>query len=244
MGNCCGPVKNPNPVVKKDNTDEIDMIDQDKIIEFLSQAKKAVCEIQKPFGRIFSGFFCKIPYTENKNILLPALITSNLAISKDSITSENIEIIVNGEPKTISLKKRKKWTDKILNFTCIEIKENEDNIHTFFYLDDKVLDNNFSNKYYLGKKVLIYAINENNKQIEYTKGIMTICGLPSFVTTSHEYPNFYQGGLGGCIANPANNSVIGLYNGGFKERSYFTVIFFDEIIKYIKDNKEISSNVS
>ena len=45
------------------------------------EAKKAICiiHLSKGFG---SGFLCKIPYTENNNILLPVLITNNHVLSK------------------------------------------------------------------------------------------------------------------------------------------------------------------
>ena len=141
--------------IKLESSDEKDMVNENSIIEFLSKAKKAICEIKMPNGKFGSGFFCKIPYTDNNNLLLPVLITCNHVLNEDSITSKDITIILNGEVKTISLKQRKKWTDKALDFTCIEIKEKEDNIKTFYYLDDNVLDENCSNDCYLNKNVLI-----------------------------------------------------------------------------------------
>ena len=68
-------------------------------IEFLQKAEKAICQIIMPNGGFGSGFFCKIPYTENNNILLPVLITCNHVLNKDSINSKDLTIILNGEKK-------------------------------------------------------------------------------------------------------------------------------------------------
>ncbi len=52
--------------IKLEASDDKGMLDAISTIEFLQKAIKAVCEItlSKGFG---SGFFCKIPYTENDN---------------------------------------------------------------------------------------------------------------------------------------------------------------------------------
>ena len=73
-----------------------------------------------------------------------------------------IEIIVDKESKIISLEQRNIWTDETMDFTWIEIKENEDNIHTFFNFDDNVINFNDSKDCYLNQKVLVYGINKKN----------------------------------------------------------------------------------
>ena len=232
--------KKPNIAnIKKESSDEKGMISVDAIIEFSSKAKKAICEIQLPNGEFGSGFFCKIPYTDNNNLLLPALITCNHVLNEDSITSKDVTIILDGEVKTISLKQRKKWTDKALDFTCIEIKEKEDKINTFYNLDDKALDENCLNNYYLNKYVLIFAINIKDKQIGFSNGLIKKCETDSFSYNCYKYPC-----SGGCIVNQANNCVIGIHKGENKNTGLNLGIFIKEIIKYIKDNKEILSNVS
>ena len=216
------------------------------IIEFSSKAKKAICEIKMSIGRLGCGFFCKIPYTDNNNLLLPVLITCNHILDRDSISFQNIDIILNGEPKTIPLEQRKKWTNEDLDFTCIEIKEKEDNINTFYYLDDKVLDNNCSYNYYENMKVLIFSINNTDKQIGFSNGLIKKCESHSFTY----FYDTYQIRSGGCIVNQANNCVIGIHQGGMKDADLNVGIFIREIIRYIKDNKvilskeEILSNVN
>jgi len=148
-------------VIKLEKSDENGMTDVDLMLNYLPKVKKAICEIilLKGFG---SGFFCKIPYTEDSNHFIPVLITSYHVLTCDLIKKNYIEIIVDKEFKIISLEQRNIWTDETMDFTCIEIKEKEDNIHTFFNLDDNAININDSKDCYLNQKVLVYGINKKN----------------------------------------------------------------------------------
>ena len=225
--------------IKKEKSDEKGMLNVNAIIEFSSKAAKAICEIKIPDG-FGSGFFCKIPYTDDDNLLLPVLITCNHVLNKDLINSKDIKIILNGESKTISLTQRKKWTDQDLDFTCIEIREKEDNIKTFYSLDDYVLEDQFSNDRYLEKKILIFAVNNTDRQIALSNGVIKKCDGHYFSYNCNTYP----GCSGGCIVNQASNNVVGIHKGENQNDGLNVGIFIREIIKYIKDNKDISSKVS
>ena len=233
MGICESPKENQS-------SDGKGILSVDGIKDYLSKAEKAICQIKKSDGGIGSGFFCKIPYTENDNLLLPVLITCNQVLDRKSITSNDITIIINGETKTIPLKGRHRWTDIILQFTCIEIKENEDNINTFFYLDYNILGNNSSNNCYLGKKILIFGINKNDKQIAVSNGLIKECKPEYFEYTCNTYPGY----LGGCIVNQNNNCVIGVDKGKIDNSDLSTGIFIRDIIIYLKENKSILEYVS
>ena len=229
---------------KLENSDEKGMLNGKEIIAFVNKAMEAVCEINlsKGFG---SGFFCKIPYTENNNLLMPVLVTNNHVLSSELINSNNdIRITINGKNKTIPLKQRKIWTDEKMDFTCIEIKEKEDNIDTFYNLDDNIFKNNSSNEYYLNQNVLIFAINKENKQIVFSNGLIKRCKDNFFDYTC----NTYEGCSGGCIVNQSNNSVIGIHRGGIETKNKNTVnegIFISNVIKYIKKSQgNLLSNVN
>ena len=228
--------------IKFQNSDEKGMIDGDAMMYFLQKAKKAICEINLPKG-FGSGFFCKIPYTEDNNQFIPALITCNHVLSKDLIKTNNINIILNGQTKTLSLNQRKIWIDEIIDFTCIEIKEKEDNIYTFFNLDDNV----FNNELYLNQNVIIYGINNNKieSKLEFSNGIIKKSKGCKFAYTCNTYP----GCSGGCIVNQYDNCVIGIHAGEIKGTGNKNVvnagIFIRDIIKYIKENKNaFLSNVN
>ena len=145
-----------------------------------------------------------------------------------------IIITIDGEGKAISLKQRKKWTDEKIDFTCIEIKEEEDDIHSFFQLDDSVLDKKYSNNSYLNKKVLIFAINKNdNNQVGLSNGVIIKNENCFFNYTCNTYP----GCSGGCIVNQFNNCVIGIHKGGIKTQKNIG-IYVKDVIKCIKNSKE------
>ena len=213
------------------------MLNANAIANFIQKAKEAVCEIclSKGFG---TGFFCKIPYTEDNNILLPVLMTNNHVLSRENLESKNdIKIIINGQTKTIPLKKRKIGTDEKMDFTFIEIKEKEDNIETFFNLDDNVLKKNCPNESYLEENVLIFGININDKQLGFADGLIKKCIDCFFVHTC----NTYEGCSGGCIVNKANNCVIGIHRGEFEIKNgnknpINQGIFLRNIIKRIKES--------
>ena len=220
--------------IKHEKSDEKGMVDGSSMIYYLQKAKNGICEIKllKGFG---SGFFCKIPYTEDNNHLIPVLITCNHVLSKDLIKQNNINIILNSQAKTISLNQRKIWTDEKIDFTCIEIKEKEDNIYSFFNLDDNI----FKNKNYLNQKVIIYGMQNtkiggflfSNGKIKNSKNKDNY-----FAYTCNTYP----GCSGGCIVNQYNNCVIGIHQGALNTGNLNIVnvgIFIRDVIKYIKEHK-------
>ena len=76
------------------------------------------------------------------------------------------EIIINKEHKFISLGQRRIWTNKKLDFVCIEIKENKDEIHTFYFFEKNIFESN-----YLNEKVLIFG-TKTDKQLGFSNGII------------------------------------------------------------------------
>jgi hypothetical protein len=214
---------------KLEKADEKGMINGESMKYFLEKAQSSICKINltKGFG---SGFFCKIPYTEDNNHLIPVLITCNHVLSKDLIKKNNINIILNGQAKTISLNQRKIWTDEKIDFTCIEIKEKEDNIYTFFNLDDNI----FANEYYLTANVIIFGMQNS---LVFSNGIIKYNKDGIILYTCNTYP----GCSGGCIVNQFNNCVIGIHKGEIIETGNQNAlnagIFIREVIKYIKEHK-------
>ena len=168
---------------------------------------------------------------------MPVLITNNHVLSEDDLENDII-IKINDEKKIISLKDRKKWTNKELDFTCIEIKEEKDNIHTFFNLDDKVLDKNYSNDCYLNQKVIIFAINMNDgQQVGFSNGVIKKNINSFFAYTCNTYP----GCSGGCIVNQINNNVIGIHRASIGTSYSNPVnegIYIYNVINSIKLSKE------
>ena len=121
----------------------------------LYQMKNCICKIIKNNGTRGTGFFCKIPFPNEDN-LLPVLITNNHVLGQDDLQYHNIiEITIDNEAKQKRIKinsKRLVYTNKDLDFTFIEIQPNRDNIFHFLeidkqiYKDSKLLETTFRNK--------------------------------------------------------------------------------------------------
>ena len=93
------------------------------------QMKKSICKIKCNNGGYGSGFFYKIPFLDNFN-LLPVLITNYHVMSKDDIhLNKNINISLNNDKLNINIvmdKSRKIYlNDKLYDITIIELRKND-----------------------------------------------------------------------------------------------------------------------
>ena len=140
------------------------------MLKFLSKAKRCTCQIfindnnENLYG---SGFFCKIPYTKNNNILLNVLLTCEHVLKKDVVfSSKNIKIKLDDKIKNISLsKERKKWSNEKMDYSCIEILD-DDEIDDYYQLDDMIFQKDYSNNLYLDEKhIIIFGIMKTKRRV-------------------------------------------------------------------------------
>ena len=135
-------------IINNKNNEIVDYISLEQIIN--SDINECICKIIKETKIIHkikiktgTGFFCNI---SSKNIKL--FITNNHVIDQKFLDKENKLIYYNykDEKKEINLKiNRYKYTDKILDFTIIEVIK-EDNIIHFLDIDDDVYIKNYINE--------------------------------------------------------------------------------------------------
>ena len=113
---------------------ELDMgdnleIEEEERKKLFKLGKYTTCKIitEEGFG---SGFFCKIPF---QNSTLKVLFTNHHVLKrKDIIPGKIIRFAINNEMNTIKItNNRKTWSSMTLDFTCIEIFD-EDNIKHFY----------------------------------------------------------------------------------------------------------------
>ena len=147
--------------------------------KILSQMNKCICKIyNKGEG---TGFFTEIPFDL---IFLPVLITNNHVLGENDIKNNNvITLSLNCD---INIKKikingnRKIYTNKELDITIIEIKENEDNINNeYIDLDDNILNYfmceenenvNYLNNIYSNKSLyILHYPKGNNISVSYAQ---------------------------------------------------------------------------
>ncbi len=107
----------------------------------LKKSYLATCSIMRGTNDTLihgSGFFCKIPL---KGKIIKFLFTNNHVLDKDSIKEgEIIKCSYKNKLKKFEIKKRRCFTNADLDYTCIEIL-NEDQIEDFFEIENKNLYN-------------------------------------------------------------------------------------------------------
>ena len=205
-------------IILENDLDGEGMQNDESQIPFFAEAKEAVCLI-KYKGKLGTGFFCDMPG-------VTFLITNNHVYPQNSkITEKFIDITINGKPATINLEGRGKWTNSEMDFTCIEIKK-EDNIKTPFFLDDNIL--NFNKDL----NVTVFALNRNDKfKLYYSYGYIKESDNYLFAHTCNTYP----GCSGGCIVIQNTNRVIGIHRAGHKNNKVNVGIFIKDVIENIKN---------
>ena len=101
--------------------------------------EKCICQI-KIENKQGTGFFCKIPFPNEKNFL-PVFITNNHVINQEALSENNKDICLSieeeSEDRIFNLNNRMKNTNEDYDITIIEIKEG-DNIRNYLELDDKI----------------------------------------------------------------------------------------------------------
>ena len=212
--------------IKLEKSDEKGMLNASEIEEYLNTARKAICKIVSSNG-FGSGFFCKIPNSKNNKDLMNVLITCYHVLD---LNKKEIKIIVDEKPKCISLEQRKIWKNEEKDFICIEIKEEQDEIKTFFEVDKDIFNDN-----YLNEKVLIFGINKDEK-LGFSNGVIRKREKFSFAHTCNTNP----GCSGGCIVKQSNNRVIGIHRGAiltWKENPLNVGIYISDVIESLEKIK-------
>ena len=197
----------------------------------LEQMENKVCKIaiEKKFKGI--GYFCKIPFPDQNN-LLPVLITNNHIINNELIINNNkIKLNINNEYREIKLKHRKYYTNEEYDITIIEIKE-KDKIKNYLELDENI-NKDIS---YIGKSIYIIHYKEdkdiyvsygNIKEIEKEYIFKYLCKI--------EKNSFCS-----PILNISNNKIIGIYKKVEKENDYNIGLFIKYgINEFLKKNLKV-----
>ena len=207
-------------------------IEQTEII--LDQMKNCVCKIHKE-GKKGTGFFMQVPYD---NQILNLLITNNHVLNEqDIIIGNTINISLNNEKIFKNIKidlNRKKYTNKDLDVTLIEIKH-EDNIENYLLLDDKIMNNDIDNYNNLYKSESLYILNYiNGKDIFNSQGILNNINENKII---HKC-NTDTGSSGSPILLLKNNKVIGVHYGASKHNKNFNfgTLLKKPLLEYINEN--------
>jgi len=182
--------------------------------KIINQMEKTICRL-KIEDEQGTGFFCRIPFPNKKN-MLPVLITNNHIIN-DKILYKNNEIITlymqEIGKKNIDLNNRLKYTNKEYDITIIELLE-KDKINNYLKLDEDIItdiinkkDKN-KNDNFIDKTLYALQYPESNLSVSY--GILeNICADKNY-NFKHKCST-RKGSSGSPIININNNKIIGIH---------------------------------
>ena len=219
---------NENTIKEKYLNDSITPISIKGMEKITFQLKNCVCKIRKKDNVKATGFFCKIPYQNNK--LLTVLFTNNHVISQnDLIINNKIEITMNDDNEIRSIlidNSRIFFTDPDLDVTIIEIKPNIDKINNFLDLDEKIFkEKNLVEA--LFKKKFGYVLN-------YPKGENVVASFGQIIQLvdkkiSHSCSTD-KGSSGSPILDLDSFKVIGIHYGSSDNFQFNKGMFMKNIV--------------
>ena len=199
-----------------------------KIVE--KQMKTSICKIKCNDG-FGSGFFCMIPFPQKNNLrkALPALITNNHIIGKDTISKilnekKKIVTLVNNSIYDINIDNSFKflYLQKPYDATVIPLESNKhipENIE-FLKIDLNVFSKNFDEIY---RNKDIYLLHfPNNIYPDFSNGVIKMINKDNY--NIHHLCTTVSGSSGGPILNSKNYNVIGIHKGSGKEFNVGTFI--------------------
>ena len=210
-----------------------------KEIDKLFKKEDAMCKIKSKKlingnlkNIIGTGFFLRI---NMEDILFKkCLLTNNHVLNeKDIKVNKEIEIEYKNETKIIEIKKnRKVYTNKDLDYTCIEILDT-DNITDYFKIDENIIE--YPIEKYKNKEIFILQYAKGN-ELSYSSGIILEIENNEIIHNS----STCEGSSGSpIILRNSNNSIIGLHYGS---GNYNTINLSKNIISIFNHIKNYNNN--
>jgi len=185
--------------------------------KIINQMKNAVCKIIKKNGDKGTGFFCRIPFPDKDNII-HVFVTNNHVLNEKDIENGNlIEVTINDDKETKKIlinNKRKKYTNKELNITLIEIEIMKDDIFDFLDVNDDIANNNILTNNYTKSSLYILHYPKGNK-------INVSYGLSNGIYNNdiHHFCSTEYGSSGAPILSLETFRVVGIHKSSPKRAS-------------------------
>jgi len=227
-----------NSKIERQGGDKINAKPMDKKeIDELYKKEDCMCLInfetvndgKKKNNGLGTGFFCNL-----KDSYFPfqkALFTNNHILNKESIASgEKIKIIY--EQKSIIIEmteKRNKFTNEKLDYTCIEIFD-EDEITNFFDIDTSVINNKNSLE---DEEIFVLQYNET-QNLKFSSGRIIHINNSKMVHSAVTS----RGSSGSPLIRRNRNElnyIVGIHFGTLKDHKYYNLATsFDNILNDLK----------
>ena len=206
------------------------------------QMKESLCKIHMNNGHLGSGFFCKIPFPDEFN-LLPVLFTNNHVLEEKDIQNDMVILFTLEDDKIQNMitidNTRKKYTSVELDTTIIEIKK-EDGIKSFLDIDEQLfkLSEEEIEKNYKGKEIYVIQYPKG-KKMSFSDGILK--GIDE--NEIYHFCSTKEGSSGGAIISLSDFKVIGIHK-GWRNKNNLGTLINAPIKEFIKKYKnEINNNI-
>ena len=205
----------------------------------LFQMQNSICKIKLNNGKKGRGFFCKIPVSNNHD-LLPVLITNNSILGEKSIVpGKKIKIIISPKNRTKEITIddfRETFTSEKDDITIIELKEKDKlNENSFLEIDNDAYKDN------IDEINLIYLLDyQNNKNLEYSTGIFKSIDKDNYIMEQSISTDI---SCSGCpIINSMNLKVVGIQS--LDENKGKNIgLYIKEPLKKFKDKYIFNKNM-
>ena len=177
-----------------------------KLNQILQKGENATCKIRN-LNKVGSGFICKLNLINEEPKKF--LFTNNHILDENFFNNNNnLVIIYKDKEKEIKLNNKIKYTNKNLDFTIIEIQD-EDNISDYFEIDLYI---NSEENQYLKRDIGILQY-PNGNELSFDKGeVKSITNYRLIHTVSTDY-----GSSGSPIFLIENLKIIGVHNSRWKK---------------------------
>ena len=141
------------------------------------QMKKKFCKIYMANGEYGSGFFCLIPFSDDKLKQLPVLFTNNSVLGENDIKNgETIKFSVENDNATKEIfidSTRKTYTNKSFDTTIVELKSDEIEENSYLEIDDISFNSSIEKNDYESKEIYIIQLNDKG-ECSFSTGVAKI----------------------------------------------------------------------
>ena len=190
--------------------------------------KDAICKLITGSG---TGFICQI---KKKDKTMKLLFTNNHVLDESKLKiGTKIQYLYKDKKKTIEItNKRFICTNKELDYTCIEIFDNDD-FDNYFIIDSEI---NCDNPYeeYKDDKLLIMQC-PGKEDVSIAEG--NIVEIKNNLKIIHSVPTEPGSSGSPIILSTRNLNIIGIHCGSLKNKEHNRGIYFKSILDDIENNK-------
>jgi len=206
------------------------------LISLLQKGNYFSCKIILDDTNYGSGFFAKIMSPFEYSKIIKVLFTCYHVLEKQFLNSHNvINLEFNNEERKIFLKNRLIWLNENLDYTCIEILD-EDNIKEFLKVDFEIYEENY-NAYLKNEEIIYFGFNKD-KNDQNSKPSCEFGSVLHYDQKNEAFLSNYNstpGSSGGAVLLKRGYKLIGMHKGGYEDKKNIKFNYIHPLNVILKD---------